>query len=83
MKIENNKPIELFPFYVDFAITYGCNARCQHCSINADFNAFGNSGDMDFKMICSIIDQLKNMGDRKSTRLNSSHRSLSRMPSSA
>ncbi|MFR2850484.1 MULTISPECIES: radical SAM/SPASM domain-containing protein [Hungatella] len=62
MKIENNKPIELFPFYVDFAITYGCNARCQHCSINADFNAFGNSGDMDFKMICSIIDQLKNMG---------------------
>ena len=62
MKIENNKPMELFPFYVDFAITYGCNARCQHCSINADFNAFGNSGDMDFKMICSIIDQLKNMG---------------------
>ena len=27
--------------------------------------------------------QLEYMGDRKSTRLNSSHRSLSRMPSSA
>ena len=28
-------------------------------------------------------DQLSEMADRKSTRLNSSHRSLSRMPSSA
>ena len=31
----------------------------------------------------SMIEKLKKKGDRKSTRLNSSHRSLSRMPSSA
>ena len=31
----------------------------------------------------SSISGLKEVGDRKSTRLNSSHRSLSRMPSSA
>ena len=32
---------------------------------------------------CIIVYQDKIIGDRKSTRLNSSHRSLSRMPSSA
>ena len=30
-----------------------------------------------------LIDEFKNVGDRKSTRLNSSHIPLSRMPSSA
>ena len=37
-----------------------------------------------FKECAKIEDSTKrNVGDRKSTRLNSSHRSLSRMPSSA
>ena len=35
------------------------------------------------KQIDSQFADMKNTGDRKSTRLNSSHRSLSRMPSSA
>ena len=35
---------------------------------------------MNYATICNFLNQLK---DRKSTRLNSSHRSLSRMPSSA
>ena len=40
--------------------------------------------DMDFKTAPEIIEAVnKRAADRKSTRLNSSHRSLSRMPSSA
>ena len=43
----------------------------------------GRSGSGKTVMIKNIIGLMKPDTDRKSTRLNSSHRSLSRMPSSA
>ncbi|MBS6262583.1 MAG: radical SAM protein [Clostridium sp.] len=62
--MENNKikPLEIYPFYVDFAITYNCNAQCQHCSINADFNEKYNRRDMSTEEIYKVIDELKEMG---------------------
>ena len=44
-----------------------------------------NKGDLDFSQITSVnLDEYKGLsGDRKSTRLNSSHSGQSRMPSSA
>ena len=60
---EINCPQNIMPLYVDFAITYGCNAQCKHCSINALPNSeYVRSNDMTYEEICLIIDQLKNIG---------------------
>ena len=67
--------------------------------VEADSGAIGGSGSKEFHVLASSgedtivvcdgcnyaanIEAAKREADRKSTRLNSSHRSLSRMPSSA
>lgn len=56
-------PNEIMPFYIDFAVTYGCNAKCKHCSINAvPDSEYVRKNDMSFNEICSTIDQLKEIG---------------------
>ena len=42
-----------------------------------------NGGNITLNITEYVDDEIKALPDRKSTRLNSSHRSLSRMPSSA
>ena len=57
-----------------------------HTDIEGDVTAFGAVGDGKTdcsKAINSAIASLPAEGDRKSTRLNSSHKVASRMPSSA
>ena len=44
-------------------------------------SAAGRAMDMSYKRAWDLVDEINR--DRKSTRLNSSHRALSRMPSSA
>ena len=48
------------------------------------YEAAFRENEIDGSVLPSLTaEDLKDLGDRKSTRLNSSHRSLSRMPSSA
>ena len=70
------------PFYVQFYISNKCYLKCKMCNIveaNKMLEPFKTED------IGRIADNLVRIGtgDRKSTRLNSSHIPLSRMPSSA
>ena len=64
-------------------VTYRCNARCSMC------NRYKAPSKPEEEISIETIKKLPKMyftnitGDRKSTRLNSSHSSQSRMPSSA
>ena len=61
--------------------TTGCDLRCTYC--DSAF-AFHGGQDMDPDQILAAVRDLVGIHvDRKSTRLNSSHYALSRMPSSA
>lgn len=61
MNKKMNKPMEILPFYVDFAITYKCNAQCKHCSIDANYCKEDQS-EMDTNTIKAVIDELKQIG---------------------
>lgn len=58
-----SKPERMLPFYIDFAITYNCNAKCQHCSINAEYYTDKNhKSEMDTEKIFKLIDQFDEIG---------------------
>ena len=65
------------PICLTWELTYACNLECIHC--------LSSSGRRDPRELTTdqciaVLDELR---DRKSTRLNSSHEWISRMPSSA
>ena len=76
---------------VHIELTTRCNARCPMCMRNyrgLDYNSGYPDTELylaDIQHIFNqqILEQLAQNRDRKSTRLNSSHIPLSRMPSSA
>ena len=55
----------------------------DNCGIGAVVNIKGKKTHETVANALRIVEHLEHRADRKSTRLNSSHRSLSRMPSSA
>ena len=67
----------------------GCNLNCSYCDTKWANEPACDYEELSPDDICEYVSEtgIKNVtltgGDRKSTRLNSSHRSLSRMPSSA
>jgi radical SAM protein with 4Fe4S-binding SPASM domain len=62
-QVNISKPKNIFPFYIDFAVTYRCNAKCKHCSINADENVSKyQKYEMDTDAILKAIDQFSEMG---------------------
>lgn len=61
--MEKHKPSKIMPLYVDFAVTFKCNAKCQHCSLAADYyEETQQSRDMSTETILCIIDELANSG---------------------
>lgn len=56
------KNIEIHLDHVNFAITWRCNANCQHCSINAEDAEDVFSGEMATSEILAVIEQLDRMG---------------------
>ena len=76
-KREHIMPRQLLPQNkVNIILTYRCNAKCNMC------NVWHNPTKAGEEITVEDIEKLPS-GDRKSTRLNSSHIPLSRMPSSA
>jgi radical SAM protein with 4Fe4S-binding SPASM domain len=51
------------PNHINFAITYRCNAKCKHCSINANYISNGKQyNEMDKEEIFGTIEQLADIG---------------------
>jgi len=48
--------------HVNFAITNRCNAKCQHCSINAEYNTCSSSECLSTKDIIRVINKLDKAG---------------------
>ena len=58
-------------------------AREYGADVDLHLDVSGDPEDMDIQLVCDLAERFGMGGDRKSTRLNSSHIPLSRMPSSA
>ena len=67
----------------DAAVATAAEAQSVKLVFASDKTLTGANGDTVKEIFKSRLDALGYKEDRKSTRLNSSHRSLSRMPSSA
>ena len=79
---EASAPAAASPGLVAFASDEGL-ARLAHSGAKADFAALANQFEAQFNSIFCGPTTAAIVLDRKSTRLNSSHERLSRMPSSA
>lgn len=63
-RLSIEKPQKCFPLYVDFAVTYKCNAKCQHCSLAANYYKESNQKceEMNTQQVYNIIDELSELG---------------------
>ena len=70
------------PICLTWELTYACNLDCVHCLSSSGRR---DPRELSTEEAIALVDELRDIGvlDRKSTRLNSSHSSVSRMPSSA
>ena len=90
-KFADKKPIEMFEYfiaYLDWSVAkkFDINFKNFHffaSTINIQSDLFVIRDRINFDAGLKIAKLLKNDEDRKSTRLNSSHTDISRMPSSA
>src|SRR2546421_8825540 len=60
-----------------FSVTDRCNLRCKYCMPEEEYTWLPRETILSFEEIAALADLFTELGDRKSTRLNSSHDQIS------